>query len=89
MLIFGKFEYCGKYQIIFVYYLMKDLGEGNMILKVKVIRSDDDIVAQKHYVKKLLKKFEYFEVTSVIIFYDANSKFKKIYGNSVSQSKYA
>ena len=36
---------------------MKNMGEINMILKVKVIRSEDCIImSQKYYVERLLKK---------------------------------
>ena len=68
---------------------IKDLGEVNMILEVKIIRSEDSIMlSQEHYVERLLKKFDCFEVTHVATTYDANSKLKKNYGDQVAQSKY-
>jgi len=57
---------------------MKDLGEVNIILGIKVIRSEDGLMlSQEHYVERLLKKFEYFNVTSVSTPFDANSQLKK------------
>lgn len=53
---------------------MKYLGDVNMILGVKVMRSEDGILlSQEHYMEKFLKKFECFEVTPVAIPNDANS----------------
>ncbi|XP_075097581.1 secreted RxLR effector protein 161-like [Nicotiana tabacum] len=69
---------------------MKDLGEINIILRVKVVRSEDGIISsQEHYVERLLKKFEYFNVTSVSTLFDANSQLKKNNGDPVAQSEYA
>ena len=42
---------------------MKDLGPVDVILGIKLVKKDDDmILTQSHYVKKLLKKFNYFDV---------------------------
>ena len=69
---------------------MKDLGEVNIILGIKVIRSNDGIMlAQEHYVERILKKFECWEVTPVATPYDVNSKLKKNNGDPVVQYKYA
>ncbi|XP_070002328.1 secreted RxLR effector protein 161-like [Nicotiana sylvestris] len=69
---------------------MKDLGEVNTILGVKVIRSENEIMlSQEHYIERLLKKFECFNVTLVSIPFDANSQLKKNNGDPVAQSKYA
>ena len=69
---------------------MKDLGEVNMILGIKVIKSENGIMlSQEHYVERLLKKFECWETTPVATPYDANSKLKKNNGEPVAQSKYA
>jgi len=57
---------------------MKDMGELNMILGVKIIRKGDSILlSQEQYTEKLLKKFGYYEFKSVSTLYDANSKLKK------------
>ena len=61
-----------------------------MILGIKVIRSEDGILfSQEHYMERLLKKFECFDVTPVATPYDANSQLKKNKGDPVAQSKYA
>ena len=50
---------------------MKDMGEANFILGIKIIRRDDGIMlSQQHYVEKLLKKFDYFEQKLVTTPYD-------------------
>ncbi|XP_070036284.1 secreted RxLR effector protein 161-like [Nicotiana tomentosiformis] len=46
------------------------------------------MLSQEHYVERLLKKFEYFNVTFVSIPFDANSQLKKNNGDPVAQSKY-
>ena len=57
---------------------MKDMGEANVILGVKIIKNDNGIMlSQEHYVKKLLKKFGNFDVTTVRPPYDANTQLKK------------
>ena len=39
---------------------VKDLGPANVILGIKIIKSDKGIVlSQEHYVDQLLKKFNY------------------------------
>ncbi|GMI72562.1 cysteine-rich RLK (RECEPTOR-like protein kinase) 8 [Hibiscus trionum] len=69
---------------------MKDMGETNVILGVKIIRKDDSIIlSQGHYVEKLLKKFGYFDTKPVNTPYDANTQLKKNIGEPVAQSKYA
>jgi hypothetical protein len=41
---------------------MKDLGEANMILNNKMIKVDGGIIlSQSHYVKKVLKRFGFFD----------------------------
>lgn len=69
---------------------MKDLGEVNMILGVKVIRRGDGIMlSQEHYTEKLLRKFENYDVTPVSTPYDSSTQLKKNRGDPVAQSKYA
>ncbi|MCI46089.1 gag-pol polyprotein, partial [Trifolium medium] len=41
---------------------MKDLGEANVILGIKITRSEKGIsLDQSHYVEKVLKKYGYFD----------------------------
>ena len=45
---------------------MKDMGEGKVILGVKIPRMGDSILlSQEHYVEKILKRFEHFDVKPV------------------------
>lgn len=69
---------------------MKDLGEADVILGVKITKTKDGfIMCQSHYVEKVLKKFDSFDVTAVRTPYDPSIHLKKNKGKSVSQSEYA
>ena len=69
---------------------MKDLGEADVILGVKVTRNGNGFtLSQPHYVEKMLKRFNNFEVTPVRTPYDASMQLKKNSGPSVSQNEYA
>ncbi|XP_043812714.1 uncharacterized protein LOC122723682 [Manihot esculenta] len=69
---------------------MKDMGEANMILGVRIIRKNDSLMlSQEHYVEKFLRKFGHFNVKSVSTPYDPNCQLKKNRGDSVAQSEYA
>jgi hypothetical protein len=53
---------------------MKDMGETRVILSIKIIKRDNDILLTKeHYVEKLLKKLGHFDVTLVNIPYNDNT----------------
>lgn len=61
MLIFGTCLNIVKHTKLFLStnFDTKDLGEVNMILKIKVTKSEDGIMlSQEHYVERFLKKFE-------------------------------
>jgi len=70
---------------------MKDMGEANVILGVRIIRNGDSILlSQEQYIEKLLRKFGYYDSKPVSTPYDANSKLmKKNRGESISQPQYA
>jgi len=69
---------------------MKDMGETNVILGVKVIRKGDSILlSQEQQTEKLLRKFRYYYFKLVNTSYDAKSKLKKNREKSISQSQYA
>ena len=54
---------------------MKDMGEANMILGVKITRMGDSIIlSQEHYVEKILKKFGHFNAKPMSTPYDANTE---------------
>ena len=69
---------------------MKDMGEAKVILGVKITRmGDSTMLSQEHYVEKILKRFEYFNVKPVSTSYDANTHLMKNQGNPVGQAEYA
>ena len=69
---------------------MKDLGEANFILSIKILRDNDCIIlSQSHYGEKILKKFEHFDMSPMSTPYDSNVRLVKNRGDSVSQDKYA
>ena len=52
---------------------MKDLGEANVILGMKISRTSDAIfVDQSHYIEKILKKYNYFDCKPTSIPFDSN-----------------
>ena len=52
---------------------MKDLGEANVILGMKISRTSNDIfVDQSHCKEKILKKYKYFDCKPTSIPFDSN-----------------
>src|ERR1044072_7668805 len=69
---------------------MKDLGEVDVILGIKIQRKENGFsLSQAHYVEKLLRKFNSFDVVPARTPYDPSVHLKKNNGASVSQSEYA
>ncbi|XP_074289293.1 secreted RxLR effector protein 161-like [Silene latifolia] len=69
---------------------MKDLGEADVILGVRVMKTSSGIsLSQSHYVEKVLKKFNSFDVAPARTPYDASISLCKNLGDSVSQEEYA
>ena len=69
---------------------MKDMGEASVILGVKIIRKGGSILlSHEHYVKKLLRKYKYYDFKSVSTPYDANSQLKKNREEPIPQTQYA
>ena len=63
---------------------MKDLGPLDVILRIKMTRNDDSIaLTQSHYVEKLLKKFNYYDVNPVFTLFDPTVKLRKNKGESI------
>ena len=57
---------------------MKDMGEANIILGIKIRKTDDDFsLCQSHYIEKVLKKFNYFNVLLVRTPYNPSIHLKK------------
>ena len=53
---------------------MKDLGEANVILGMKISRTSNGIfVDQSHYLKKILKKYNYFDCKPASIPFDSSA----------------
>ena len=54
---------------------MKDLGEADVILGIKITRSDKGIsLNQSHYVEKILRKYNYFDCKPASTPYDPSVK---------------
>ncbi|TYJ99724.1 Retrovirus-related Pol polyprotein from transposon TNT 1-94 [Cucumis melo var. makuwa] len=69
---------------------MKDLGEADVILGVKIRKNKTSLsLCQSHYMEKILKKFDSFDVSPVRTPFDASKHLKKNKGDSLSQPKYA
>jgi len=57
---------------------MKDMGEVNVILGIKIIRDFDRIMlSQGHYIGRVLKRFGHFDCTPVFTHYDASIHLRK------------
>ena len=69
---------------------MKDMGEANVILGIKIVKGDDSpALSQERYIEKFFKKFKLFDCKLVSTPYDTNTQLKKNTSDSVSQSEYA
>ena len=53
------------------------------------MNNNEVVLSQEHYVEKLLKKIENYDVTPMKTPYDANIELKKNLGDLVALSKYA
>ena len=64
---------------------MKDLGETNITLGIKIFRDNDCIIlSQSHYVEKILKKFEHFNMSPMSTPFDSKVHLFKNRDYSVS-----
>ncbi|KAL0546869.1 hypothetical protein IC582_016787 [Cucumis melo] len=69
---------------------MKDLGEADVILGIKITKTENGIFLDpSHYIEKILKKYNYFESKSACTPYDSSVKLFKNIGDSINQSEYA
>ena len=69
---------------------MKDLGEVSVILGIKITKSEQGIsLDQSQYVKKILKKYNYFDSKPVSTLNDPSVKLFKNAGESVRQTEHA
>ncbi|CAM8941689.1 unnamed protein product [Rhodiola kirilowii] len=69
---------------------MKDMGEADVILGIRIQRSNDGYtLSQSHYVETILKKFGHFDSNPASSPFDPNCDLKKNNGDSVSQLEYS
>ena len=69
---------------------MKDLGEAEVIIRIKITRTPNEIkLSQEHYVKKILRKFEHFDCKPVSTPYASSSQLKKNKEHNITQIEYA
>ncbi|KAK4381651.1 Retrovirus-related Pol polyprotein from transposon TNT 1-94 [Sesamum angolense] len=70
---------------------MKDIGEADVILGIKLIRSTDGIaISQSHYVEKIIEKFGYQNSRIAKMLYDSSiTLFKNESGVSIAQLRYS
>ena len=92
MLIFGTsldLVYVTK-QFLASNFDMKDMGEAKVILGVKIITTNNEVIlSQEYYIEKLLKRFGNYDVTPVKTPYDVYTQLKKNLSDPIAQSKYA
>ncbi|XP_075074780.1 uncharacterized protein LOC142162334 [Nicotiana tabacum] len=69
---------------------MKDLGEADVILGVKIKRTSNGCsFSQSHYIEKMLKRFNCFDVAPMRTPYDPSIHLKRNKESSISQTEYA
>ncbi|KAJ9566572.1 hypothetical protein OSB04_002538 [Centaurea solstitialis] len=69
---------------------MKDLGEVDTILGIKVRRSESEIsLSQSHYIEKILTKFQHLNIKEFNTPFDSCVKLEKYSGRAVAQLEYA
>ena len=65
--------------ILSSHFKMKDLGEADVILGVKIRKIENGFsFCQSHYVEKILKNFDSFVIYQVRISYDASKILRRI-----------
>jgi hypothetical protein len=69
---------------------MKDLGSADVILNIKLIKSEDEITLnQSHYMEKILSRFGFEECKISPTPYDASIKLHKFEGEGKDQLRYS
>ncbi|GJS69117.1 zinc finger, CCHC-type containing protein [Tanacetum coccineum] len=69
---------------------MKDIGEADVILGIRIKHESNGIaISQSHYIKKVLKKFNYFDYSLVSTPMDTSEKLMPNNGQAVSQLEYS
>lgn len=68
---------------------MKHLGEADIILSIKILRSCSRLMlSQSYYIEKILRKFGHIDNSLELISYDFNTLLRKNMG-SIAQLEYA
>ncbi|GJS31273.1 zinc finger, CCHC-type containing protein [Tanacetum coccineum] len=71
-------------------FFMKDMGEADVILGIRIKHESNGItISQSHYIKNVLKKFNYFDCTPVSTSLDTSEKLMPNNGQTVSQLEYS
>lgn len=69
---------------------MKDLGEADIILSIEIIRDNDRLcLSQSHYIEKILKRFDMFDVCPVSNPMDISLKLFPNHGKPHAQLDYS
>jgi len=69
---------------------MKDMGEVDVVLGIKIQKTNTGFsLSQSHYIEKMSKKFDQFDVTPVRTPYDPTIQLRKNKRPSASQTEYA
>ncbi|XP_059315631.1 uncharacterized mitochondrial protein AtMg00810-like [Lycium ferocissimum] len=71
---------------------MKDLGEGNFILGIKITKTCDGIfLDQSHYVEKILKKYNFLDCKHVVTPFDSSVHLFPVQSENdvINQNEYA
>ena len=77
-------------KFLFHHFDMKDLGEANQILGMKIIRTSEYIsLSQSHYTRSLIDKFGYSKFSSVSTPFDPSIQLLKNTENLLNQAKYS
>ena len=68
---------------------MKDLGEVDTILGIKVKRNSEGYALnQTYYIEKVLSKFSHLKIKDVNTPFDSSVKLEKNYGRAMAQLEY-
>ena len=87
MLIFGTSlkVVCETKKLLGSKFDMKDLGETEVILEIKITRTPNGLkLSQEYYVEKILRKFEHFDCKPVSTPYDPSLQLKKNIEHSIA-----
>ncbi|GJU69869.1 zinc finger, CCHC-type containing protein [Tanacetum coccineum] len=69
---------------------MKDMGEADVILGIRIKHKSNRIaISHSYYIEKVLKKFNYFDCTRVSTLMDTSEKLMPNNGQAVSQLEYS